>query len=129
MARDPTEAMWTQALGALARAERLHRQVFRPVSAGWEPPVDLLETEDALVIVAALPGVRAADVELVIGGNELAIVGQRRVLAGLRAARVHRMELPHGRFERRVMLPPGAYELSGRDLQDGCLVVTLRKLG
>lgn len=129
MPRDPTEAMWTQALGVLARADRLHREVFRPAQLGWEPPIDLLETEDALMIVAALPGVRAADVDLVIGGGELAIVGQRQLPAGLRSARVHRMELPHGRFERRVVLPPGAYELSGRDLVDGCLIVTLRKLG
>ncbi len=129
MARDPTETMWTQALGALVRAERLHREVFRPVSAGWEPPVDLLETDDALVIVAALPGVQTADVELLIGNGEVAIIGQRRQPAGLRAARVHRMELPYGRFERRILLPPGAYELSGRDLRDGCLVVTLRRLG
>lgn len=129
MARSPTDAMWTEALGALARADRLHREVFRPAPAGWEPPVDLLETEDALVIVAALPGVQTADVEIVIGGGELAIVGQRRLPSGLRMARVHRMELPHGRFERRVLLPPGAYELSGRDLHDGCLTVTLRKLG
>ena len=128
MPRDMTEAMWTQALGALARAERMHREVFRPLASGWEPPVDLLETEEALIIMAALPGVAAADIEIVIGGGELAILGQRRLPASLRAARVHRMELPHGRFERRIALPPGAYALSGRELLDGCLVVTLRKL-
>lgn len=129
MPRNPTEAMWTQALGALARTERLHREAFRPVPRGWEPPVDLLETDEALIIVAALPGVGASDVELVVGGGELAIVGQRRLPAGLSAARVHRMELPHGRFERRVLLPPGSYDLSGRELRDGCLIVVLRKLG
>ena len=57
MPRNPTEAMWTQALSALARTERLHREAFRPAPRGWEPPVDLLETDDALIIVAALPGV------------------------------------------------------------------------
>lgn len=128
MARDPAQAMWNQALEAIARTDRLHREVFRPVRVGWEPPVDLLETEEALVIVAALPGVRAVDVDLVVGGGELAIIGQRRVPASLRSARVHRMELPHGRFERRVRLPPGAFELVERTLEDGCLTVTLRKL-
>ena len=39
------------------------------------------------------------------------------------------MELPHGRFERRVTLPPGRYELVRRELVDGCLTVILRKLG
>lgn len=129
MSRDPTDTMWTEALGVLARADRLHREVFRPVDVGWEPPVDLLETDAALVIVAALPGVSAADVELGIGAGVLAIVGERRLSAGLRSARVHRMELPRGRFERRVQLPPGTYELAGRELQHGCLIVTLRKLG
>ena len=129
MPRNPTEAMWTQALGALARTERLHREAFRPAPRGWEPPVDLLETDDALIIVAALPGVSVGDVELVVSAGELAIVGQRRLPAGLSAARVHRMELPHGRFERRVLLPPGSYDLSERELRDGCLIVVLRKLG
>ena len=44
--------MWSEALQMLARADRLHREVFNPPgaagsAAGWEPPVDVLETEDA----------------------------------------------------------------------------------
>jgi HSP20 family molecular chaperone IbpA len=128
MSQDPIDAMWSRALGVLVRAEHRNRQAFRPVHVGWEPPVDLLETDNALIIVAALPGVRTADVELVIGAGALAIIGQRRLPPGLGGARVHRMELPYGRFERRVALPPGRFELSGRDLVDGCLTVTLRKL-
>jgi HSP20 family protein len=128
MSQDPIEAMWGRALGVLVRADQRQREAFRPVQTGWEPPVDLLETADALIIVVALPGVRADDVELVIGGGALAVVGHRRVPARLGGARVHRMELPYGRFERRVVLPPGRYELSEHDLLDGCLTVTLRKL-
>ena len=129
MPRTAADLMWADALAAVAQADRLHREFFRPAQAGWEPPVDLLETADALIVVAALPGVRAADVDLVFGRGELAIVGTRRLPTVFGPARVHRMELPHGRFERRVALPPGAYELDRRDLVDGCLTVTLRKLG
>ena len=37
----------------LARAERLHREFFRPVRGAnrlpaWEPPVDMLETSEAV---------------------------------------------------------------------------------
>jgi hypothetical protein len=39
------------------------------------------------------------------------------------------MELPYGRFERRVALPAGEYELVRRDVADGCLTVVMRKLG
>jgi HSP20 family molecular chaperone IbpA len=66
---------------------------------------------------------------LIIGGGEMAIVGSRPLPSELRAARVHRMELPHGHFERRVALPHGTYELARRDLVDGCLTVVLRKVG
>jgi HSP20 family protein len=129
MARTAADMMWVDALAAMARADRLHKEFFRPSSPGWEPPVDLMETPGELILVAALPGVRAADIELVVGGGELAVIGIRRVPELRPPARIHRMELPHGRFERRLPLPPGRYELVRRDLADGCLTVVLRKLG
>ena len=128
MARTAAEVMWVDALAVVARADRLHREFFHPASLGWEPPVDLLETAAEVILIAALPGVRAADVEVVIGGGELAVSGIRRLPAVQGPARIHRMELPHGRFERRVALPPGAYELVRRDLVDGCLTIVLRRL-
>lgn len=121
--------MWVDALAVVARADRLHRQFFHPVSIGWEPPVDLLETAEELILIAALPGVDGADVDLAIGGGVLALAGIRRLPDVRRPARIHRMELPHGRFERRITLPPGSYELVRRELVDGCLTVILRKLG
>jgi HSP20 family protein len=128
MGRTAAELMWVDALAMMARADHLHREFFHPASQGWEPPVDLLETVEELILVAALPGVRAADVELVIGGGELTITGARRLPPVRSPARIHRMEIPHGHFERRVALPPGAYEVMRRDLADGCLTVVLRKL-
>lgn len=127
MPRTAANLMWADALAIVARADRLHREFFRPAQSGWEPPVDLLETADELILVAALPGVRAADVDLVISGGELAIVGVRRLPVLPGRTRIHRMELPHGHFERRIALPPGAYELARRDLVDGCLTIVLRK--
>lgn len=127
MPRSAANLMWAEALAIVARADRLHREFFRPAPAGWEPPVDLLENAEELILIAALPGVRVADVDLVISRSELAIIGTRRLPVLLGPTRVHRMELPHGRFERRVALPPGTYELVRRDLVDGCLTVVLRK--
>ena len=129
MSRTAEELMWIEALAAVARADRLQREFFRPASHGWEPPVDLLETEDDLVLVVALPGVRATEIELMIDGGQIIVSGIRRLPSVRRPARIHRMELPHGRFERRVMLPRGSYELLRRDLVDGCLTVILRRLG
>ena len=128
MPRTPANLMWADALAIVARADRMHREFFRPAPLGWEPPVDLLETPDELILIAALPGVRAADVELVVSHGELAIIGTRRLPAMPGPTRVHRMEMPHGHFERRVSLPPGTYEMARRDLGDGCLTIVLRKV-
>ena len=128
MPRNASDILWAEAVSALARIDRLHRDFFRPDPAGWEPPVDVLETREELIIMAALPGVRADEVEIVMHDGSLAVVGIRRLPGCLQRARVHRLELPHGRFERRIPIPPGRYELTRRDLADGLLMVTLRKV-
>jgi HSP20 family protein len=132
--RDPIDWMLSDAIGTLARAERLHQQFLRlrPLAGSrepsWEPPIDVLETETGLLIVVALPGVRRENMEVVIGNGELTVRGSRRWPALPRPARVHRIELPHGRFERHLPLPPGSYQLTGQDHTDGCLLLTLRRL-
>ncbi|HEX7970427.1 MAG TPA: Hsp20/alpha crystallin family protein [Stellaceae bacterium] len=131
--RDLEAWMWAEACEALTRAERLQRQFFRlglpdkrPV---WEPPVDILETDDKLWIIAALPGVEAPQVEIGVENGVLVIAGERPATALLQAAVIHRLEIPQGRFERRIALPAGRFELQRRDIAHGCLTLVLRKLG
>jgi HSP20 family molecular chaperone IbpA len=42
---------------------------------------------------------------------------------------IYRLEIPYGRFERRIPLPTGRYQLADRRLENGCLVLALRRLG
>jgi len=120
--------MWSEACDSLARAERLHRQFFQPRRPGtWEPPVDILETEREVLLFFALPGVSIDKVEAIIDGADLVVVGTRVLPPQLRTATIHRIELPQGRFERRVRLPAGRYRDVARAAADGCLVITLRK--
>jgi HSP20 family protein len=120
--------MWSEACDTLARAERLHRQFFQPRRPGtWEPPVDILETEREVLLFVALPGVGLDKVEAVIEGADLLIAGTRVLPPQLRTAVIHRIELPQGRFERRVRLPAGRYRDVTRSAADGCLVITLLK--
>ena len=134
MARsDPQDWMWGDTLDVLARAERLHRQLFQPMSGparqvSWEPPVDVLETETHVLIIAALPGVNEGAIQLSVDGAFLVISGERTVPVELRTAVIHRLELPQGRFERRVGLPQGRYDQIQRQTLNGCLVVSLRKV-
>ena len=128
MPRSNRDVMWSEALAILARAERPHRDVFSPTATGWEPPIDVLETDAGLLIVVALPGVRRDEIDIVVGQGELLVRGTRRWPMSRQPTRVHRVELPHGRFERRLPLPPGAYRLISQEHADGCLLLTLQKL-
>ena len=120
--------MWSEACDQLVRAERLHRQFFQPRHSGtWEPPGDILETEREVLIFVALPGVSLDKAEAVIDGADLVIAGTRVLPPQLLTAVIHRIELPQGRFERRVRLPAGRYRDVRRSAADGCLVITLQK--
>ncbi len=126
--------MWSDALAMLERAERMHRQFFEPAPgarqrAVWEPPVDVLETDQDVLIFTALPGVAPDAVEAAIEGGTLVISGTRTLPAELRTAIIHRLELPQGCFERRVPLPPGRYDAVKRQVANGTLIVSLRKAG
>lgn len=130
MRRDDQGWMWSEALAMLTRAERMHRQFFHPrAEASWEPPVDVLELEDEVLILVALPGVNPDQVEVVIEGPTLVFSGRRVLPAALRTAVIHRLELPQGRFERRVPLPPGSYVAVDSSSANGCLLISLRKAG
>jgi len=128
----PNSWMWSEAVETLARAERLHRELFRPTAAvsrlpTWEPPVDVLETDAAVLVLVALPGVDAAQVDAAIDGADLVVSGARLLPPELQHAVIHRLELPQGRFERRVRLPAGRYGAVHRGSVHGCLAITLQK--
>ena len=123
--------MWAEACDALARAERMQREFFRlgPHSArpNWEPPVDIYENERELTILTALPGVAAQGIEIGVKDGILMIAGERPAPPQQRAATIHRLEIPQGRFERRIALPAGVFELARHEVRDGCLILVLAK--
>ena len=124
--------MWGEAIRRLDRADRIQRQFFRPAGnraeRQWEPPVDVFETREAVYVTVALPGVSSdALTELEVRGDTLIVAGERRVPAPNARAALHRLEIPHGRFRRRVTLPHSRLAIAGHELRDGCLYLTLRK--
>lgn len=130
--RDPLDWMWLQACDMLQRAEDVHAEVLRPGRRArdpvvWQPPVDVFETPDELWIMVAVPGVAPEHVTVTLESGSVVVSGRRQLPPRLRRAAVHRMEIPGGRFERRVPLRPGRYDLATRDAVDGCIVVVLRK--
>jgi len=130
---DPETWMWERARALLERADRLQRGFFLPGRPGtklpsWEPPVDVFETATELWVLVALPGVEPERVVVELGPSLLVVSGERALPAAFRSAAVHRLEIPHGRFERRIVLPPGRYERTQIEIVHGCLFVNLAKL-
>lgn len=129
--RDLSSWMWADALSLLEQAERRQRQFFRTSSADaqyWEPPVDVVESEDAVIVHVALPGVPAAAIVVSFEPGAITVSGMRDFPAMRTAARIHRIEIPYGRFERRIPLCLHALEPAARELADGCLVLTFSKV-
>jgi HSP20 family molecular chaperone IbpA len=132
--RDTRRWMWAEAVQMLQEADRLNRQFFqvgaRQLSCpAWEPPLDVFETREGLVLRFALPGVRIDQLEVGIEGAVLLVRGERPHAPEMRDAAIRRLEIPYGRFERRVMLPGGRYQLVRNELSDGCLVIALDRVG
>ena len=129
--RNPGPWMWGETVDLLEQADRLQRQFFRLAGgaeqARWEPPVDVFADGDEILVEVALPGVPPDRIELVCAPGELVVRGERRLPRRLASAAIQRLEIPHGRFERRLALPPGRWALVGQKLADGCLQLLLAR--
>jgi len=119
--------MWSEALSVLDRAQRLHQQFFTHAAAAWEPPVDVVESAGTLRVQVALPGVRADDVTIGLDPSGISISALRAFPCGGEDAHIHRVEIPYGRFERRIALPLERIELAAKQLEHGVLTLTFRE--
>jgi HSP20 family protein len=123
--------MLGEALSMLDRAERLQRQFFTHAVDAWEPPVDVVETQTGLEVHVALPGVPPDSITIVLDSGGVSVSALRPFPCRETGAHLHRIEIPYGRFERRIVLPledpymPMA--LVERRLADGVLTLTFRK--
>jgi HSP20 family molecular chaperone IbpA len=129
---DPGIPMWTRACEMIDRAERLHRQFFRPMTAPiydlrWEPPVDITATDSEVLITVALPGVDRDTVKVIVDADGVSVRGVRRPSAIPRGSLVHRLEIPYGKFERQIAFPATRLRLGQSEYADGCLVLKFFK--
>ena len=132
--RDLSRLMWSEALSMLEQADRLHRQFFQPAATqapAWEPPVDVIESADNVWVQVALPGVDPGSVTVGLEPDALTVSAQRSFPRGSgeggRAARIRALEIPYGRFQRRIGLPSQALTLANKKMQDGCLTLTFSR--
>ncbi len=73
----------------------------------WIPPMDLVETEDAFVLRADLPGLSEKDVKIELEDNVLTVSGERKAEHEERKEGYYRVERASGTFSRSLTLPEG----------------------
>ncbi|MEZ5078093.1 MAG: Hsp20/alpha crystallin family protein [Solirubrobacterales bacterium] len=94
----------------------------------WVPAMDLVETEDDLVLRADLPGVDRDEISVEVKDGVLTVSGERRAQHEDKSEGYHRVERSYGRFARSLELPKGI-DPEGVDAsyEDGVLEVRVPK--
>ncbi|MBI5445004.1 MAG: Hsp20/alpha crystallin family protein [Deltaproteobacteria bacterium] len=106
----------------------LVRTAKEAVPAHWSPPVDIYETEREFILLAEIPGMVQEDIHLELSDEVLILRGERPSDTRLSSQSYHRIERPHGVFQRLFRLPVGI-DPAGvtATYRDGVLRVVLPK--
>lgn len=95
---------------------------------GWQPAIDLFETEEAYFLEADLPGVSRDDIELRVEDSRVVLRGHRRSVRVSQSGRGVRIERAQGEFERAITLAlPVDPERAEVTCEQGILRVRLPK--
>ena len=95
----------------------------------WDPPVDIYETEDAVIIRLEVAGIHREDFDIKYLENKLHISGSRHEHEVEKKTRVHQMELHYGSFEKVIgNIPPVDEEKLSASYDNGFLTVILPKI-
>jgi HSP20 family protein len=114
--------------GLKAFEDSMTRLFNEPNGRPWVPPVDIKETENALVLKADVPDVKFEDINVHMENGTLTIRGERKFEAKEEKGGFHRIERAYGTFERVFDLPDTINpEGVKADYKNGVLTVNLPK--
>ena len=118
-------------VGRLYAALQEATQADAPPAPGeWLPPVDLCEGEDAIIVRAELPGVRADQIKVALANTRLTLCGEKRKTQSRQRVISHLCsERNYGRFSRTIPLRwTICVKSATAELKSGVLIVRLPKL-
>jgi len=115
--------------------DRLFDEAFtRPfgLTDGWRgsgiPAIDMYQTDNEVVVKAAVPGMKAEEVQISVTGDMLTIKGETRQKEDVEEKNYHIREQRWGAFERSVILPTTVVSDKAKaEFENGILTVTLPK--
>ena len=113
--------------------DRLFDDAFtRPLSLSgntWSiPAVDMYQTDNEVVVKAALPGINADEVQINVTGEVLTLKGETKQENETKEKAYHIREQRWGAFERSLVLPTEVVaDKAKADFENGILTITLPK--
>jgi len=112
--------------------DRLFDDAFtRPLSLrdGWSvPAIDMYQTDDEIVVKAALPGIKSDEVQINITGEVLTLKGEVKHEEEKNDKAWHIREQRFGSFERSVILPTDVIaDKAKAEFENGVLTISLPK--
>ncbi len=109
--------------------DAINRLFSEPVTTRpWAPPVDIMETDEALIVKADLPDVDLKDVDIQIENGTLTLKGERKFEREDKRVGYHRVERAYGSFVRCFSIPETVDTDKVRaEYKNGVLIVTLPK--
>ena len=94
----------------------------------WHPPVDILDGDNEIVLVAELPGIKKKDIDIKVENSVMTLSGQRKREKETEKNGYSRRERSFGTFSRSFTLPTSVdVSKISASYTDGVLTVTLHK--
>ncbi len=95
----------------------------------WSPPVDIYETDEAVILKAELAGLNKNDVTIEVKNSTLVLKGERKFEKDIKEENYHRIERSYGSFSRTFSLPQTVdHSKVGATFKDGLLEITIPKI-
>ena len=108
---------------------QLVRPAFQYYECIWQPHVDVYESAEEIIVMADLAGLNREELRIEMNSRQIKISGVRKMISLLKDARFFLAEIPHGNFERRIILPAAVdTESAVASYAEGILIIRINKL-
>jgi len=112
--------LFSDSIGNLAKAAQV---------GAWNPAVDIVESTDAYILTADLPGLTKDDINLTVEEGVLTLTGERKSEHSESKEFGHRYERAYGKFSRSFELGSGVENRKVKaEFKNGLLKVKLPKV-
>jgi HSP20 family protein len=103
--------------------------VLRQHECVWMPHIDVYESPDEIIVLADLAGINKEELHIEVNRKKIKIAGVRKMISVVKNARYCLAEIPHGYFERNIILPAVVDgESAIASYADGILLIRINKL-